>query len=54
MEIEERLTEMEKVVATLQAENRKLQTLLANGELANMSDSYRSVDDEVQDVHDVR
>ena len=52
LEIEERLQEMEKVVQNLQLENRKLQTLLAT----NSSDciDYKSVDDEVLDIYDVR
>lgn len=53
LEIQERLLEMEKVVGNLQAENKRLQMLLvANSDC--MQDSFRSVDDEVQDIHDVR
>ena len=59
LEVEERLGEMEKVVLTLQAENRRLQTIFASSgseatEAISMQDSFRSVDDEVQDVQDVR
>lgn len=52
MEIQERLCEMEKVVNHLQAENKRLQVLLSAQDC--MQDSFRSVDDEVQDIHDVR
>lgn len=51
LEVEERLAEMEKVVTSLQAENRRLHTMFAS---QCSQDSYRSVDDEVQDVVDVR
>lgn len=51
IEVEERLHEMEKVVTSLQTENRRLQTMFAS---QCSQDSYRSVDDEVQDVLDVR
>merc|ERR1719203_1912196 len=79
VEVEERLEEMEKVVVSLQAENRRLQTMFASGAAASrsiqcsqagasaaeagtcsssssslMQDSFKSVDDEVQDVLDVR
>ena len=50
-EIEERLHEMEKVVISLQKENKRLQTMFSSG---CSQDSLKSVDDEVQDVHDVR
>ena len=50
-EIEERLHEMEKVVISLQKENKRLQTMFSS---ACSQDSLKSVDDEVQDVHDVR
>ena len=50
-EIEERLQEMEKVVITLQKENQRLQTMFSS---QSSQDSLKSVDDEVQDVHDVR
>lgn len=42
---------MEKVVQSLQSENQRLQTLFAS---TSSQDSFKSVDDEVQDVHDVR
>ena len=63
MEVEERLEEMEKVVVSLQAENRRLQTMFASttatkesltSSSSSMQDSFKSVDDEVQDVQDVR
>merc|ERR1719203_997740 len=79
VEVEERLEEMEKVVVSLQAENRRLQTMFASGAAPSksiqcsqagasaaeagtcsssssslMQDSFKSVDDEVQDVLDVR
>ena len=37
MEVEERLEEMEKVVVSLQAENRRLQTMFASGAAASRS-----------------
>ena len=61
LEVEERLQEMEKVVVSLQAENRRLQTMFASTTAtkpetssSSMQDSFKSVDDEVQDVQDVR
>jgi len=54
IEIEERLQEMEKVVQSLQSENQRLQTLFASTSSQDSCESYKSVDDEVQDVHDVR
>ena len=45
MEVEERLEEMEKVVVSLQAENRRLQTMFASGAAASSSiqvDIYES------------
>ena len=63
LEVEERLQEMEKVVVSLQAENRRLQTMFASttatkesltSSSSSMQDSFKSVDDEVQDVQDVR
>jgi len=49
---------MEKVVVSLQTENRRLQTIFASSKLdsssSSMQDSFRSVDDEVQDILDVR
>ena len=61
LEVEERLHEMEKVVVSLQAENRRLQTMFASttatkpeNSSSSMQDSFKSVDDEVQDVQDVR
>merc|ERR1719228_1467083 len=60
VEVEERLHEMEKVVVSLQTENRRLQTIFASttapleSSSSSMQDSFRSVDDEVQDVLDVR
>ena len=52
IEIEERLQEMQKVVQSLQSENQRLQSLFSSTE--SSVDSYRSVDEEVQDIHDVR
>jgi len=62
--VEERLHEMEKVVVSLQTENRRLQTIFASTTVENvvrlesssssMHDSFRSVDDELEDVQDVR
>ena len=51
---EERLQEMEKVVVSVQAENRRLQTMFASQSSQDSQDSYKSVNDEVQDVQDVR
>jgi hypothetical protein len=51
LELEERLAEMERVVSSLQLENRRLQTMYAS---QCSQDSLRSVDDEVLEVHDVR
>ena len=48
------LQEMEKVVQSLQSENQRLQTLFASTSSQDSCESYKSVDDEVQDVHDVR
>ena len=45
VEVEERLEEMEKVVVSLQAENRRLQTMFASGAAASRSiqvDIYES------------
>jgi hypothetical protein len=45
VEVEERLEEMEKVVVSLQAENRRLQTMFASGTAASSSiqvDIYES------------
>ena len=58
IEVEERLHEMEKVVVSLQTENRRLQTVFASttnpSSSSSMQDSFRSVEDEVDDVLDVR
>ena len=54
IEIEERLQEMEKVVHSLQSENQRLQSLFSSANSETSVDSYKSVDDEVQDIHDVR
>ena len=49
---------MEKVVVSLQTENRRLQTVFASttnpSSSSSMQDSFRSVEDEVDDVLDVR